>query len=515
LRHATIAADDSGVIAGARYRHREEVDWHAVMLAFEHGVVMLDPDARIVAANPAAERLLDRSLSDLEGLRADELGLGLFGVDGTPLEASALPSQAALRSGTAQPDVLVGVRAKEGVRWLSVTATPLGSRDCVTGAVVALVDVSAHRERELEWQQLSQRDDLTGLPNRRRFVELLDLHLASLRREDAHGALLLLDLDRFKELNDTFGHAAGDRVLVQVARAIGERLREDDVLARLGGDEFAVLLKRATATDAGAVAEALVQRLAREPMPAAHGGTRPVSASVGAVVLAGAATGTAERALARADAAMYEAKAAGRGGWRIGRAAGRASDGALDEQLAKRSRQLALANAVGARLAGMTEAAEIAEITADELRRAFGYHLCAVIRVREDDRVEALAVRGTGFDALRLRGWSQPRDRGLIGRCLRERTPVMVNDVSAEDDYNVTSETGDVCAELVVPLVVDDRLWGAINIEELQPDAFDHDDVILLSTLANQVAAALRAAALVQRVTEAERALRACRHGDG
>jgi GAF domain-containing protein len=162
-----------------------------------------------------------------------------------------------------------------------------------------------------------------------------------------------------------------------------------------------------------------------------------------------------------------------------------------------------LANALGARLAGMSDVDEIAEATVEELRRAFGYHLSAVIRIRPDGHVEAAAVRGANFDALQLRGWIQPRDAGMIGRCLRERTPVLVNDVRLEPDYESTPETDEVRAELVVPLIVDGRIWGAFCVEEPAPDAFDHDDVILLSTLANQVAAALRAAALVERLDAA------------
>jgi GAF domain-containing protein len=195
---------------------------------------------------------------------------------------------------------------------------------------------------------------------------------------------------------------------------------------------------------------------------------------------------------------MYRAKSAGRAGWR-----GEDDGQRVGEQLEKRSRQLALANALGARLAGMSDVGEIAEATVEELRRAFGYHLSAVIRIRPDGHVEAAAVRGANFDALQLRGWSQPRDAGMIGRCLRERTPVLVNDVRLEPDYEVTPETDEVRAELVVPLIVDGEIWGALNIEEPAPDAFDHDDVILLSTLANQVAAALRAAALVERLEAA------------
>jgi GAF domain-containing protein len=210
---------------------------------------------------------------------------------------------------------------------------------------------------------------------------------------------------------------------------------------------------------------------------------------------------------------LYEAKAAGRGGWRVDTSTRPGGAVALGTQLAKRDRQLALANALGGRLAGISDLRAIADITVEELRRAFGYHLCAIIRLRDDDQVEALAVRGAHFDALALRGWSQPREYGLIGRCLRDRTPVMVNDVLADPDYDHTPETSDVRSELVVPLIVEAGVWGAINVEELEPGAFDHDDLTLLSTLANQVAAAVRAAALLDRVTAAEAALAAGRGG--
>jgi GAF domain-containing protein len=169
---------------------------------------------------------------------------------------------------------------------------------------------------------------------------------------------------------------------------------------------------------------------------------------------------------------------------------------------------LALANALGARLAGMSDVQAIAEATVEELRRAFGYHLSAVVRVRGDDHIEAVAVRGERFDALQQRGWSQPRDKGLIGRCLRERTPVLANDVRAESGYEHTPETAAVCAELVVPLLVEGDVWGAINVEQTARDAFDHDDLILLSTLANQVTAALRAAHLLERLTHAQALVR-------
>ena len=203
---------------------------------------------------------------------------------------------------------------------------------------------------------------------------------------------------------------------------------------------------------------------------------------------------------------MYVAKAAGRDGWQLAHsldpepAAGAAQMGV---QLAKRSRQLALANVLGARLDGMTELREIAEATVEELHRAFGYHMCAVIRVRQDDRVDALAVRGSPFVALAMREWSQPVSQGMIGRCLRERAPLLVNDVRAEPAYAVTPETADVRSELVAPLMVEGEVWGALNLEELVEDAFDDQDSQLLCILANQVAAAIRSAQLVQQVSTA------------
>ena len=224
------------------------------------------------------------------------------------------------------------------------------------------------------------------------------------------------------------------------------------------------------------------------------------------VELTGAVGATVERALQCADDAMYAAKAAGRDGWHAGGqdALAGSDAGPVATQLAKRSRQRTVANALGSRLAGMSDIQLIAEATVEELHRAFGYHMCAVIRVRDDQRVDALAVRGSPFIDLRLRDWSQPVSAGLIGRCLRERAPLLVNDVTAEPEDQATPETADTRAELVVPLFVEGAAWGAINLEELVEDAFDDQDVQLLCILANQVSAAIRAARLAERQNDAD-----------
>jgi diguanylate cyclase (GGDEF)-like protein/PAS domain S-box-containing protein len=483
------------------------VDWQTIVDALQDGVGVLDEDGRIIHANQAAIAILGRSAAQLIGRTPLELDLGAVDENGSPLELEHYPSAKAKRSGRAVREQTIGIQHPDGrLRWLSVSAAPMGAEARPAAAVLTFRDVTERRDYEAELHRLAEVDELTGLPNRRAFLAVLADHLASRRREDSRGALLVLDLDRFKELNDTLGHAVGDRVLVHAARAMEERLRATDYLGRLAGDEFAVLLPRATEQQAEQVAEALAERLRQEALPTARGVTQ-VSASIGVVPLSGAAGASVDRALQYADDAMYAAKAAGRDTWQLAHSQEPApSEGTavqMGVQLAKRSRQLALANALGARLDGMTDLHEIAEATVEELHRAFGYHMCAVVRVREDERVDALAVRGSPFVALAMRDWSQPVSDGMIGRCLRERAPLLVNDVRSDPHYQVTPETIDVRSELVAPLVVEGDVWGAINLEELVEDAFDDEDAQLLCILANQVAAAIRSARLVERVSTA------------
>ena len=480
------------------------VDWQTIVDALQDGVGVLDEGGRILACNQAAAEILGRSCSQLIGRTPLELELGAVGEDGSPLPIDTYPSATAKRSGRPVRDQVIGIHHPDGeLRWLAVSAVPMGEEARPAAVALTFRDVTERRGYETELHRLAEVDELTGLPNRRAFLAVLADHLASRRRDDSRGALLLLDLDRFKELNDTLGHGVGDRVLVHAARAMEERLRATDFLGRLGGDEFAVLVPRAREEEAEQVAQRLAERLREEALPTARG-VGHLSASIGVVPLSGPAGASVDRALQSADDAMYLAKAAGRDRWQLAHSLDPApGDGVaqMGVALAKRSRQLALANALGARLDGMTGVREIAEATVEELHRAFGYHMCALIRVRDDERVDALAVRGSPFVALAMRDWSQPLADGVIGRCLRERAPVLINDVHSDPSYAVTPETADVRSELVAPLLVEGDVWGAINLEELVEDAFDDEDAQLLSILAKQVAAAIRSAQLMQRVT--------------
>lgn len=175
---------------------------------------------------------------------------------------------------------------------------------------------AAHRKRaEHALLQRALHDELTGLPKRELLLDRLKEALKRAERGNTEGALLFIDLDRFKQINDTHGHAAGDAVLVEVSRRLSAALRGSDTAARMGGDEFVVLLPTVAAPqDALAVGRKLLERLAR---PLLHNGNElPISASIGVAAFRGAEE-TAQALMARADAAMYAAKEAGRGAVRL------------------------------------------------------------------------------------------------------------------------------------------------------------------------------------------------------
>jgi diguanylate cyclase (GGDEF)-like protein len=179
----------------------------------------------------------------------------------------------------------------------------------------ALIFVWSRNERMQELQREASEDPLTGLKNRRRFDEDLRLALARARRERTTGALVMLDLDHFKQVNDTRGHPAGDQLIVEIAEVLRQRTRESDSLARLGGDEFAVILPRCTLVEARLAAEAIARAI-REHEPLG-GEIEPLTASVGVAMFGDRPRANIAAIVSEADAAMYEAKDDGRDRVRI------------------------------------------------------------------------------------------------------------------------------------------------------------------------------------------------------
>jgi diguanylate cyclase (GGDEF)-like protein len=389
-------------------------------------------------------------------------------------------------------------------------------------AAVAFQNASAHAGLA----RAARTDTLTGCLNHAALHDGLAREIE--RAERAGGgplSLVLLDLDDFKAVNDEHGHLVGDEVLRRVGHALRTTTRPYDLAARYGGDEFALVAVEADEAQAAEIAARALERVS-----AALGDLDGVaSAGATAGVAEWSTGGTASDLIARADRAMLHAKREGARGRvhafselpaaarpRFGRAVAHRSPVAppepasapplewpapgVDERLRKRTRQLALANQLGARLSAMTDVDAIIEAAVHELHGAFGFYLCCAARLRDDDIVEAAAERG---EVPQDRGWSQPRDHGLIGRCLREQRPILCNDVANDPDYCTSHETVDVGSEIVVPVFVGDVLWGALDVEEIDVEAFDEEDLILVQTVADLIGSALRSASLYERLEAA------------
>lgn len=174
-----------------------------------------------------------------------------------------------------------------------------------------ILDITEQKTAEDRIVYLAEHDALTGLINRRRFQKKLEDTIAFAQRYQQQGALLFIDLDQFKYVNDTYGHQYGDEYLLDVSRRLAQVLRRTDVLGRLGGDEFGVVIPKCSYEEASTVGMALLGALAQENLE--HGGkVVPVSASIG-IALFPSQSAVPSDLLAKADAAMYTAKRKGRG----------------------------------------------------------------------------------------------------------------------------------------------------------------------------------------------------------
>ena len=385
----------------------------------------------------------------------------------------------------------------------------IGRRHLVLAEAVARPAGDACREAAA-YASLALRariDPLTGCLNHATFFATLQRELDRCTRTGHLAALALIELD---------GRLAGDELLRPVGRALRETVRAYDLVGRVGADRFAVVALETGEREAieltGRAAARVAEAFADLGRAGADGGTSAGVAEWQPGEDASALLGRADRALLRARhepgrgrivaASGLEDSARPSPPFPPGPAKRKVATGPA-ERLRRRTRQLTLANALGARLAEMTDTEAIVEATVEELHRAFDFHLCAVVRIREDDSVEAVAVRGEQFLRLGDPHWSQPRSAGLIGRCLRTRRPVLSGDTQAEPEPATTHATEEGRSELVVPVWVGGGLWGAINIEELEHNAFDADDVRLVETVADQVGSALRSAGLYERLERA------------
>jgi diguanylate cyclase (GGDEF)-like protein/PAS domain S-box-containing protein len=280
----------------------------SILEASPDSIQMLDRQGRILFANPLAAKRI--GVDDPAAL------IGVPWVDLLPPE-NARDARAALtlaRKGETAHFTMAWADPG-GARWWDIVATPVRDEaGAVSRVVVISRDISHQKQSEERVRWIANHDSLTGLPNRLLFQERLD-QMVHPDEGESHFALLLLDIDEFKRVNDTLGHDAGDGLLRAFSERLRETARKDDLVARLGGDEFAVILNGVSGEEEVTLAVEGVMRALRQPW--VHGGmVLDCDASIGASLYPKDGDSRAEL-MKHADIALYVAKASGRGNLKL------------------------------------------------------------------------------------------------------------------------------------------------------------------------------------------------------
>lgn len=304
--------------------HGSEERYRSLVDRLADGVFILDSDGIVTFANRRAEEIAERPLREILGARLVDLLSSASKQEVERRMAAGLAHLAGLTLEVMMGDVACGPAPVElrCVPLLDDSGLPSGTQWIAR-------DIAERKRFESQLVYMANHDYLTGLFNRQFFESALDLELAESRRTGRVGAVLWLDVDEFKEVNDTFGHRSGDEVLVALASCLQSEIRESTVLSRLGGDEFAALLPDTSVEEAEAVAARLLTSINSHAYTAAEHAVR-LSASIG-VVMYPTHGSTSGELLANADVAMYLAKASGRSCVHMHRV-----DGSLQEEMRSR-----------------------------------------------------------------------------------------------------------------------------------------------------------------------------------
>jgi diguanylate cyclase (GGDEF)-like protein len=295
------------------------------------GVWVMDKDGRITHGNPAGRRIWGGA----RYVGPEEFGeyRGWWMSTGKPIAPDEWAATRAIRTGESSIDEEIRIQCFDGSEKIILnSALPLYDLERhISGAIIVNQDITARKQEEIELhrvqetlevanrelraalarEQLRARtDELTGLHNRRHFFELGEREHSVARRHGRPLSVIMIDIDHFKRVNDTFGHQAGDEVLAHVARIVAAHRRSGDIVARYGGEEFVLLLPETTAEQAYLVAEQLRGAIAATGLDT-PGGRATFTISGGVTGLGGDGQ-SLEELIRRADRALYAAKAQGR-----------------------------------------------------------------------------------------------------------------------------------------------------------------------------------------------------------
>jgi diguanylate cyclase (GGDEF)-like protein/PAS domain S-box-containing protein len=292
------------LIAAVKANDRLALDNEGIISAAGEGIFRNDLEGRITYANPAALEMLGYSVEEMLGRRSHKL-FHHTRANGVAYPASECAAGKSLTEGATRRITDELFWRKDGSSLaVDYTSTPIREGGRIVGAVTVFDDVTHQRQMEEQLRHQADHDSLTGLFNRRRFEQEVSGQLNYAQRYSRPGALLLMDLDTFKFVNDSYGHPIGDRVLSDVGASLSAAVRDTDVVARIGGDEFAILLREAEDLEAIAVAKKLIAAVRARSKPT-------IGASVGIAPFDGAGEKTPDELLVAADIALYEAKEMG------------------------------------------------------------------------------------------------------------------------------------------------------------------------------------------------------------
>src|SRR5580765_2105303 len=366
---------------------------------------------------------------------------------------------------------------------------------CRFADAAALALDNAEIRARLEYQ--AQTDSLTGLYNHRYFHERLRAELTRANRSRESVAVLMLDIDDFKRVNDVYGHGSGDQVLTDLAELLRAALRGSDVVCRLGGEEFGMIMPSGGADEALALARRLRETLAEVEF----GPAGKITISVG--ISQGPEHAMNPRELvACAEAAMMTAKARGKNQIVLFEEAsserpdGKPAGGRDVRSIA----HLKMLQSLGGKLNRLNDVRQIGEVIADELRLLIDYHNCRVSVIEGHDvvpiafRGELLSRSGERVDLPRTKV-----GEGITGRAAATAEPQLVGN-TLECDYAVMIPGTHTIEEslVAVPLCYGTRAIGVIVMSKLGIDQFDEDDVRLLEVLAGHASVALENARLYE-----------------
>jgi diguanylate cyclase (GGDEF)-like protein/PAS domain S-box-containing protein len=292
----------------------ERARLNALLAAMHIGILFVDRNNKVIYSNPAFEQiwLLAESRARFVGMDARAL----------LSQASHLLTDSPL-AGDQPPGELLGddpgagreIEMADGRLVTQVCYPVRDGQQQLVGHLWLYEDVTRERQTAEQLLYLAERDALTGLYNRHRFQDELNRMVSECDRQGTRVALLFFDVDEFKHINDTFGHRAGDAMLIRVAGEVSAQVRRNEIFARLGGDEFAILAPELQDSEANGFAERIVRAAARIPF-SFEGHNLRLTCSLGVAIYPDHAA-NAEDLVAHADLAMYRAKEAGKNTWRM------------------------------------------------------------------------------------------------------------------------------------------------------------------------------------------------------